>query len=243
MAEVRDRGSVLTTEEIGGARKRARHSKPNLVSRVAAEHRKRLMSFSLIGFSVFALGICFQAFLVRILGMPASLAYIIQVVLSVQANFLANFRWTWSDRNAPFWRSCVRYNVKRTVGTLLSFALYPLLVMIGMNYLIANAVLVVMLTPANYILGHWWTFASGDSSARASSTRPMPPRVQLRQRLVVSAGVRRADLIHIPERTEPATPLCMQCGDVQQCVDDHEGHDGPGEAHQNHSALNSATPR
>lgn len=30
-----------------------------------------------------------------------------------------------------------------------------------MNYLIANGALVVLLTPANYILGHWSTFAAG----------------------------------------------------------------------------------
>jgi amino acid transporter len=87
---------------------------------------------------------------------------VVQVVLSVQANFVANLRWTWSDRNAPFWRSCLRYNAKRAAGTVLSLALYPLLIKLGMNYLIANGVLVVLLTPANYVLGHWWTFAARD---------------------------------------------------------------------------------
>jgi putative flippase GtrA len=160
LVEVRDPETALTAGEIGDVRKRGRHGKPRLVSRVMSEHRKRLMSFSLIGFGVFAGGICFQAILVRIIGISASLAYIMQGTLSIQANFLANYRWTWSDRNAPFWRSCVRYNVKRAAGTLVSFALYPILVRLGMNYLIANAILVVMLTPANYILGHWWTFAA-----------------------------------------------------------------------------------
>jgi hypothetical protein len=32
---------------------------------------------------------------------------------------------------------------------------------LGLSYLVANGLLVVLLTPANYILGHWWTFASG----------------------------------------------------------------------------------
>lgn len=130
------------------------------MSRVLSEHGRRLTSFSLIGFGVFALGIFLQAFLVRFMRIPAVPAYIIQVVLSVQANFVANLRWTWNDRNAPFWRSCLRYNVKRAAGTLLSLALYPLLIKIGMNYLLANGVLVVLLTPANYALGHWWTFAA-----------------------------------------------------------------------------------
>lgn len=162
MTEVRHRWLAVATAEAARPRVRGRHRKPSLISRVASEHGKRLASFSLIGFAVFALGICFQALLVRLMHVQAVSAYLIQVILSVQANFVANFRWTWSDRNAPFWRSCLRYNIKRAAGTLLSLALYPLLIKIGMNYLIANGALVVLLTPANYILGHWWTFASRD---------------------------------------------------------------------------------
>jgi putative flippase GtrA len=107
------------------------------------------------------MGACLQMFLVRILHMPTWPAYVIQLVTSVQANFLANYRWTWRDRHAPFWRACRRYNLKRAAGALLSLALYPILVRLGMNYLLANAFLVGMLTPVNYVLGHFWTFASG----------------------------------------------------------------------------------
>lgn len=162
MIDVQHRASALATAETAQPRNRGRHRKPHLVSRLAFEHGRRLMSFSLIGFGVFALGICFQAFLVRFMHVPTVPAYVTQVVLSVQANFLANFRWTWNDRNAPFLRSCVRYNMKRAAGTLLSLALYPLLIKLGMNYLIANGALVIVLTPANYLLGHWWTFAALD---------------------------------------------------------------------------------
>jgi len=168
---------------------------------VGSEHGKRLTSFSLIGFAVFALGICFQAFLVRLTHVPAVPAYVVQVVLSVQANFVANLRWTWSDRNAPFWRSCFRYNIKRAAGTALSLALYPLLIKLGMNYLIANGALVVLLTPANYVLGHWWTFASRDRQPRDVIPDEPPPvlndrfdgrspghRADLRMLMVQSSG-------------------------------------------------------
>jgi putative flippase GtrA len=173
LTEARCRGLALATAEPRQSRERGRHRKPNLVSRVASEHGKRLTSFSLIGFAVFALGICFQALLVRLIHVPAVPAYVVQVVLSVQANFVANLRWTWSDRDAPFWRSCVRYNVKRAAGTALSFALYPLLIKLGMNYLIANGALVVLLTPANYVLGHWWTFASRGQVRGAIPDEPL----------------------------------------------------------------------
>lgn len=186
--------SVFATAEPAQPRERGRHRKPSLISRVASEHGKRLTSFSLIGFAVFALGICFQALLVRLTHVPAVPAYVVQVVLSVQANFVANLRWTWSDRNAPFWRSCLRYNIKRAAGTALSLALYPLLIKLGMNYLIANGALVVLLTPANYVLGHWWTFASRDRQPRDVIPDEAPPVLDDPDRFDGRSPGRRADL-------------------------------------------------
>jgi putative flippase GtrA len=162
LIEVRQGGTVLASAAIGRPKGRGRHRKTHLASRIVSEHWKRLTSFSLIGFGVFGLGIIFQALAVRFTSISAVTAYYVQLVLSVQVNFLANLRWTWGDRNAPFWRSGMRYNMKRAAGTLVSLAVYPILVRLGMNYLIANAALVVIFTPANYVLGHWWTFAVRD---------------------------------------------------------------------------------
>lgn len=142
--------------------RRGRHRKPQLLKKIGSEHGRRLASFSLIGFGLFAAGIAVQAFLVQVVGVPTVQAFIIQLALSVQVNFLANYHWTWGDRDAPFWRSCWRYNIKRLGGILLTFALYPVLIRLGMNYLAANALLIAALTPANYLLGHFWTFATGD---------------------------------------------------------------------------------
>jgi putative flippase GtrA len=145
-----------------------------MVSRIASQHGNRLAKFSIIGFSIFALGLCLQALLVRVMHIPAVPAYVIQLMLSVESNFLANYKWTWSDRSAPFWRAWRRYNLKRAAGTLFSLAMYPLLIKLGMNYLIANGLLVALLTPTNYMLGHVWTFASGDRPAR--KTQPSEDR-------------------------------------------------------------------
>lgn len=147
-------------------RRRGRHRKPRPAKTFASEHGKRLASFSIIGFALFAVGIAVQAFLVEIVGVPKVEAYIIQLSFSVQLNFLANYRWTWGDRNAPFWRSFWRYNVKRLVGVAINFMLYPLLIHMGVNYLAANAILIASLTPVNYTLGHFWTFSEVASSPR-----------------------------------------------------------------------------
>jgi putative flippase GtrA len=138
---------------------RGRHGKPQLVKRMTSEHGKRLMSFSLTGFAVFAAGLGVQVVLVQVAGLPKVPVFVMQLFLSVQVNFLANYHWTWGDRDSPFWRSCWRYNIKRAAGTLLNAGLYPILIHFGMNYLAANTLLVVALAPANYLLGHFWTFA------------------------------------------------------------------------------------
>ena len=106
-----------------------------------------------------------RSLLVRTIHAPPVPAYMAQLVVSVEANFLANFRWTWKDRNVPFGRAFRRYNLKRAAGVLFSLSLYPFLIRLGMNYLLANALIVALLTPANYILGHLWTFAPEDSES------------------------------------------------------------------------------
>jgi putative flippase GtrA len=158
--------------------RRGRHRRPSLLRKIGSEHGKRLVSFSLIGFGLFAVGIALQAFLVQVAGIPKVEAFIIQLAVLVQVNFLANYRWTWGDRDAPFWRSCWRYNLKRLGGLLLNFALYPVLIHFGMNYLAANALLVVALTPANYVLGHFWTFA-GSNKAAAKMTENAERQIPL----------------------------------------------------------------
>jgi len=132
---------------------------------VISAHWKRLSIFSIIGLSIFGFGLCFQALLVRAIHAPPVPAYMAQLVVSVETNFLANFRWTWKDRNVPFGRAFRRYNLKRAAGVLFSLSLYPFLIRLGMNYLLANALIVALLTPANYILGHLWTFAPEDSES------------------------------------------------------------------------------
>lgn len=160
---------------------RGRHRKPQILRRVGSEHGKRLLSFSLIGFGVFAAGLVMQVLFVQVTGIPKVQAYVIQLVLSVQVNFLANYRWTWGDRGAPFWRSCWRYNIKRLAGILLNLALYPVLIHFGMNYLVANAALVIALTPVNYVLGHFWTFATDSDTLKAKRQQAKSEDTRQRQ--------------------------------------------------------------
>jgi putative flippase GtrA len=197
LIEVSSPSPSLTLEPERQSVRHGQHRKADRVPGAVARHSRRLASFSLIGFGVFALGVCLEALSVREGHMPKETAYVTQLLLSVQLNFLANYKWTWGDRKAPFWRSCFRYNLKRGAGTVLSLALYPVLVRLGVNYLVANALLVILLTPVNYILGHWWTFSSRGSEARSSesSADPRPDRKPASgQRAGTSLRMRRVDL-------------------------------------------------
>jgi 4-amino-4-deoxy-L-arabinose transferase-like glycosyltransferase/putative flippase GtrA len=137
---------------------KGRHRKPNELQQVAAEHGKRLTSFSVIGLFIFALGLALQAFLVEAWHIAAFLAYVIQGVASIQMSFLLNYYWTWRDKEVALWSAWRRFNAQKAVMTVLNFALYAGLIRFGVNYLLANALLVAVFTVINYLLGHFWAF-------------------------------------------------------------------------------------
>ena len=49
-----------------------------------------------------------------------------------------------------------------------------MLVRLGMNYLVANALLVAVLTPVNYVLGHFWTFSVARGKTRMREPEEVP---------------------------------------------------------------------
>jgi hypothetical protein len=54
------------------------------------------------------------------------------------------------------------------LGILLSIVLYPLFVGMGVSYLMANGVLVILLTLVSYVFGHEWTYATASGGGHYS---------------------------------------------------------------------------
>lgn len=139
-------------------------------SSILQRHGSRLASFSIIGAAVFLLGLAVQWALVHVhAGSYGS--YAGQAVISIQASWLLNRRFTWGDRAVSAGTSLLKWNVQRWTATIPNLALYALLVHFGTGWLIANVATTAIFTAVNYVMGDRWSFAT------AAYTRRLPPVV------------------------------------------------------------------
>lgn len=94
--------------------------------------------------------------------------YLAATAIAVEAAVVHNFVWheqfTWADRVHPSWRSSiprfVRFNLTTGVVSILgNLALMRMLVGEGhVNYLVANAIAIVLCSIANFLVSDGWVF-------------------------------------------------------------------------------------
>jgi hypothetical protein len=80
------------------------------------------------------------------------------------------------------------------LGILLSLALYPLLVSMGMNYLMANGVTVILLTLVIYLFGHWRTFPTAAGGGEYSPSMNNSEQAELKSSRLAPAD-RDAEIV------------------------------------------------
>ena len=132
-------------------------------------HKRRLISFGVIGGGVFLLGVGLLYVFVSLWHMTSGWAFFVQGIISVLVSYLLNWRITFGDRKPPFWRSFWRFNVSRGVTIPLNQALYMGLVWLGMEYQVANVVETAIFIAINYFISHYWSMLSREKiGARAS---------------------------------------------------------------------------
>ncbi|HMH89660.1 MAG TPA: glycosyltransferase [Streptosporangiaceae bacterium] len=164
---------------------RGRHSAPPSTPAgvVLARHGARFTAFSAIGALVLVAGIAVQALLVAAhAGRYGS--YAGQAVFSIEASFALNWRVTWRDRRSPFWPAAWRFNVQKLALTAPNFALYALLLRVGLGWLAANLAVTAVFLAANYVTGDLWTFTATRVARKSRDggvlrpVVPLPPRWQ-----------------------------------------------------------------
>ena len=96
------------------------------------------------------------------------MSYLAVVVLCIQLSFLLNRRFTWGDRQIPFWVACYRFNSQKAVTAVVNLAFYAGIVKLGANYHLANVLTAGFFTLVNYALGNSWAFASSPAQADGS---------------------------------------------------------------------------
>jgi putative flippase GtrA len=139
-----------------------RRTQPARIRALVAEHGIRFASFSVVGGSVFLLGLALQAFLVQICRLGSDASYLVQGFVSVQVSFLLNYFWTWRDVQASFWRACYKFNIQKIITTVFNLLIYAGLIALGVNYLIANVTTTAVFTAINYVFGNRWAFVPSE---------------------------------------------------------------------------------
>lgn len=118
---------------------------------------RRFGVFSGIGVLVLVLGTLMQGVLIMF-GVGKTPSYIWQGVFSVELSFCLN-RWlTWGDRDINLIMALLKWNLQKLALTVPNVVVFAWLEHIGWNWLVANLVLTIFFTLANYLGGNIYSF-------------------------------------------------------------------------------------
>jgi putative flippase GtrA len=124
----------------------------------------RWWKFNFVG----AIGIGVQFAALFVLKSVLHFDYLIATAIAVEAAVMHNFVWheqfTWADRTrhdgARVWRRLMRFHLANgAVSILGNLALMKVMVGMGhMNYLVANAVAILLCSAVNFLVSEEWVF-------------------------------------------------------------------------------------
>lgn len=137
---------------------------PEPSRRKASQFATRAFSFGLVGGFVALVGFVLLYVLVQYVGLNKNLAYFIQAIVSIELNFFLNRSVTWRDRRGSgvgaFVSVWARFHLTRVFTIALNQALFALFVFIGIHYLIANALCIIVVMVINFFVGDMFIFRS-----------------------------------------------------------------------------------
>jgi len=113
----------------------------------------RILKFALVGLSGIIVNMGLLYLLTEI-GLNISTAGLIAIETSILSNFILNDLWTFRDRKVgSFLARCFKYHLTVAFGALVNYTVLIGLVMIGVFYLVANLVGIILGFIVNYLGG------------------------------------------------------------------------------------------
>ncbi len=112
--------------------------------------KARFSGFLLIGGLIFLIGLAIIFLLVSKLHINKILAGVITTVITVELNFLLNRYLNWGDRSGKFINLWWKFHVIRLGTIILNQVLYIMLIVFGVQYIIATIIAVGIVTILNY---------------------------------------------------------------------------------------------
>lgn len=125
-------------------------------------HSGRFWKFGLVGGLVALIGSALLYALVDLLGVEKNIAYFVQAVISLQLNFNLNDRFTWADRRQQrgYWSRWLKYHTARILSVVFNQILFALLTLLGVHYMLALVVGIVVAIALNYFMSDRFVFTS-----------------------------------------------------------------------------------
>ena len=132
-------------------------------ARVRAGLRKRknweqLVKFCLVGASGYVVNLAVYAFLLEVVGLHYISAAVGSFLVAVTNNYTWNRLWTFRAQRGGVAYQGTRFFVVSTVALLANLAVLHLLVTLGLDELLAQAIAIVLVTPVNFVGNKLWSF-------------------------------------------------------------------------------------
>lgn len=129
--------------------------------------RKRFLGFGLVGIAIMMMGMVLLYALVQFGRIEQNLAYFIQAIVSIEANFCLNKFLNWRDRKGNILTQWVKFHTTKIGTVALNQCLFAGLVQLGIHYLVVTLVGVAVATIINYIINDKFVFLSAAPRGRS----------------------------------------------------------------------------
>jgi glycosyltransferase XagB len=138
----------------------------------------RHLQFAAVGLAIMAFGFLILYLMVEIADISPRYAKPVELAISIQLNYIGNRVLTWRDRRIKSeWHGVMRSNIVRIAAAVAAWGIFVALTeLVGVPYLWASLMSIVLTVPATYLLSHLWVYR--DRAVIETWTRwPLRPRL------------------------------------------------------------------
>jgi dolichol-phosphate mannosyltransferase len=139
-----------TAAEIAATRARRALARP--------ENWFQLLKFSAVGASGFVINLAVYSVLLRRADLHYLSAAVCSFAVAVTSNYLWNRLWTFRETRGDLYHQGVRFLAVSVVALGLNLGILRILVELGVNKIVAQAVAIILVMPFSFSVNKLWSF-------------------------------------------------------------------------------------
>jgi putative flippase GtrA len=118
----------------------------------------QLAKFATVGATGYVVNLAVYAALVRGAGWHYALAATVSFLVAVTNNYVWNWVWTFRDQRGHVAFQGLRFLTVALVAYAANLGILSLLIALGMDKVVAQAIAIVLVTPLNFVGNKLWSF-------------------------------------------------------------------------------------